>query len=160
RPEAQAGTNDGLVVCSAIGLANNVRLGLVLPISEWADNILLLLDSPHPNNISSPVIRAAYDKLVSDLKVTVGTTSAPPAVTDPSKFVTGLLKPPNEQARSSFHLTRSLASSADERADVHPQLLIDFAPKLKTTYYTAWEAANVNPASSPVKAVYVLRAES
>ena len=41
--------------------------------------------------------------------------------------------------------------------DVGTQLLVNFVPNLERSYYAAWAGAQLNPAQSPLKAVYALR---
>jgi baseplate J-like protein len=107
------------------------------------------------------------------------------AVTDPTRFILPLLKPPVQQARSSLALERSLqrafvpaglitntsplgapnrvaapASAFTRYADVGTQLLVSFVPRLAKSYYDAWAGAQLNPAETPLRAVYALRARA
>jgi predicted phage baseplate assembly protein len=105
-------------------------------------------------------------------------------VTDPGSFVKQLIKPPVPQVANSLRLPRSLATafaagSADKvrasdrmrdssnlrvdgkpRADASAQLLVEFAPVLRDSFYRAWAGAHVNPAPAPLKHVYALRART
>ncbi len=84
-------------------------------------------------------------------------TAGSRAVTDPSTFVQSLLQPRIPQAASSLQLGRSLQSVLSEKADAQPQLLVNFAPTLKDSYYIAWANANVKTADQALKAIYVFR---
>ncbi|MBI2753353.1 MAG: putative baseplate assembly protein [Betaproteobacteria bacterium] len=86
----------------------------------------------------------------------------PPAktLTDPDEFIPKLLIPPVEQARSAVHLQRSLSAAFQSKTDVHPAMLIRFAPKLRDQLYTAWSTATVSEAQPALQGVYVFRVET
>ena len=87
-------------------------------------------------------------------------------------FVKSLLVPPIAQVANSLQLRRTLdegflvpranelraVASQGGGADGSSQLLVDFAPRLKSTYYRAWSSAAWNPAQPRLAAVYVMRA--
>jgi hypothetical protein len=77
--------------------------------------------------------------------------------TDPSKFVGTLLKPIVPQVSNALRLPRNLALAFEKGADGPPQLLVNFAPRIKNTFYTAWAHAFVNDSTPTLKAVYVMR---
>src|SRR5262249_37500225 len=79
---------------------------------------------------------------------------------DPSKFVNQLLQPPIPQARSSLQLGRSLGHLFAKGADVHAQMLVNFAQKLKDNFYDAWSNATVTSVQPPLQAVYVFRVQA
>ncbi|MEJ2417706.1 MAG: putative baseplate assembly protein [Exilibacterium sp.] len=78
-------------------------------------------------------------------------------VTAPAKFVDSLLLEPLAQAKGSLSLSRSLQQAVASGTDLHPQLLVNFAPRIKGTFYRAWSGARVNAAESPLRAVYAMR---
>ena len=80
-----------------------------------------------------------------------------PTTSTPDAFAASLLTPPKTQAANALQLRRDLGASFTAGADVQPQLLIDFAPRLKDSYYTAWRGASPPALPSPLGAVYVLR---
>jgi len=61
---------------------------------------------------------------------------APPS--SPDAFVDALLKARVPQARNSLQLRRGLEQAFAFGADTAPQLLVNFAPQLRDTYYRAW----------------------
>jgi predicted phage baseplate assembly protein len=71
-----------------------------------------------------------------------------------------LLKPANLQPASTFLLPRTLSSQLNSASDVHPQLLVTFAPVLENTLYEAWASANVASDPPALKAVYAVRASA
>lgn len=79
-------------------------------------------------------------------------------ITDPSQFIEQLLMPPVQQARSSQYLTRSLQSSFPRGADNHPQILFNFAPRLRDSFYRAWQNASLLHYQPRFKGVYAMRA--
>ncbi len=84
-------------------------------------------------------------------------TSLTADITNPAQFVKQLLIEPILQARNSLQLNRSLGRSAQKGSDVQPQLLVNFAPRLKDSFYSAWSNADVNEAAPALLAVYALR---
>jgi predicted phage baseplate assembly protein len=87
-------------------------------------------------------------------------TPPPPFTTDPSLFVNPLLLPQKLQAASSLQLTRDLSTTFALGADVHPQLLLTFAPQLKDTFYQAWQNAVVNATPPVLQGIYAFRVEA
>jgi len=93
-------------------------------------------------------------------------------VTDPGAFVKPLIKPAVPQVANSLRLPRSLATAFEARAGGKPrtygqpraeasaQLLVQFAPVLRDSYYRAWAGARVNAAEAPLRNVYALRART
>lgn len=79
-------------------------------------------------------------------------------LTDPAQFVTDLLRPVIPQVANSLQLRRDLKSSFRAGADTSPQMLLNFAPVLRDSYYAAWSNADVNPAQAQLLGVHALRA--
>jgi predicted phage baseplate assembly protein len=80
--------------------------------------------------------------------------------TNPSLFATQLLKPLVAQFAGSLQLGRSLSTAFKIGADSNPQLLVKFAPQLRTSFYAAWANANVNSTPPALKGVFALRTEA
>jgi len=139
-------------------LLDNTRLGLLSPPENWADFIRLHSDISSGTPVDSLITDFAT-KVKSILGNLTGGTSGG-QVTDPSQFVGPLLQPVIPQARSSFQLGRSLGGAFKLNADNNAQLLVNFAPSLKDTFYTAWSNANVNDAKPALQAIYALRVEA
>lgn len=148
------------VVDAADAIHTQTGLGMPSDPAQWAKRILEAADGVALNHPDLEKAHSDFDAAMKDTLSKLPSGPVGPTVTDPSKFVTPLLKPPIAQAASSLRLGRSLKQSADRRADIHPQLLVNFAPQLKRTFYTALENANVNAAAPALKAVYVLRMET
>lgn len=138
-------------------ILNSANLGVAPPPVEW-ELLLLRAADQDLNDQIDPL----FDAFMGKLRDILGQPPAAPAVvvTDPSKFVGQLLKPPVVQAASRFELNRSLNLAFKKKSDVPAQLLVNFVLQLKDTYYTAWANADVNDASAALTAVYVLRAEA
>lgn len=125
---------------------------IVPPAQTWADDMENYADGE-----VDPAIETLFQTFTDDLgNVTGGTQSGGP-VTDPKQFVPKLLEPPKLQRANSLQLNRSLRESFRRGADTTPQLLVNFAPELKTTYYKALATANVETSDPALKAVYALR---
>ena len=129
------------------------RLGVPVDIEFW----LILLGDPSPATITEFVPAFAAFLTAIGKKVS---PPPPPPPTSPNEFIPRLLIPPVEQFRSSFHLPRDLATAFQPKSDVHPSMLIKFAPKLQDALYTAWSGANVGVANRALYAVYVFRVEA
>src|SRR6185503_17002191 len=80
--------------------------------------------------------------------------------TNPAQFVQGLLKPRELQAASSLQLGRSLKTIFEPGKDAPAQLLVNFEPVLKDTFYKAWANASLSSTPRDLKAVYVLRMQA
>ena len=99
-------------------------------------------------------------KLGDLFKNPTGLTGQPAATTNLSLFTGSLLLPAQPQVAGSLQLSRSLSNSFQVSADSNPQLLVKFAPRLSTSFYTAWANANINDATPELKGVFVLRTEA
>jgi predicted phage baseplate assembly protein len=151
---ADAATPNGKRIVDMLeGFATQTRLGVTPDLKFWLDELV------RSHTQTFPGFAGPY----SNFLAAIGVTPPPPPpvqTTDPSKFVTTLLKPPILQARSSLQLTRSLSATFAAKADVQPQLLVTFAPQLRGTFYTAWSKAFVNDTPSALKAIYAFRMEA
>jgi len=107
-----------------------------------------------------PAVQQAIDDFGAEVKAILGAIggASDGEPTDPAQFVGDLLRPAVPQAANSLRLRRDLKGSFRAGADTSPQLLLNLAPALKDTYYTAWSNADVNPARAPLQAAYALRA--
>ena len=81
----------------------------------------------------------------------------PKAAVSPDQFADALLEPPVPQAANALSLSRGLDQAFASGADLQPQMLIDFAPRLKDSYYTAWRGARPPEPTQGLDSVYVLR---
>jgi predicted phage baseplate assembly protein len=135
-------------------ILDGTYLGERLAANSWA----LEIESAADGHIATPVQSAidAFGKKVEEIIKNLGGSSESKP-TDPSEFVQHLLKPRVIQPANSLQLFRKLSSAFRPDSDAGPQLLVNFAPILKETYYKAWENADVNDAKSPLKALYVMR---
>jgi predicted phage baseplate assembly protein len=124
---------------------------------EWADDIERneWEDSIHPD------VQALIEQLAHDVADRLEVPPPPPTPpTSPDQFVHGLLKPRVLQARNSLQLRRDLGRAFANGADTAPQMLVNFAPPLRDTYYRAWAGANENVAVAALVGVFVLRASA
>ncbi|HSN33878.1 MAG TPA: hypothetical protein VLU41_14415, partial [Ideonella sp.] len=123
---------------------------------DWADDIQRF---DHESPIDAGV-QALIDGLrheIDDLLEVPGSPPPPPPPTSPDEFVTGLLKPRVAQAANTLRLRRDLGRAFAFGADTAPQMLLNFAPPLRDSYYRAWTGANVNVAAAALVGVFVLR---
>jgi predicted phage baseplate assembly protein len=146
------------MVREAREILTDARLGLEAEPATWQARMLNATDGDVGADI-----QALFVELGADLAEILGApvnVPAAPSVTDPSIFVNSLLRRPIRQARSSARLPRTLAQSGARGSDVHPQLLVNFAPRLKDSYYDTWRRARVSAAVPTLQAVYALRLTS
>jgi hypothetical protein len=136
---------------AAVRVREQIYHGLKARLEQWPSILRAALNDPgHDrliNRFAEQIRRMADRRAVALL---------PPAVTSPSQFVTGLLKPTTPQVANSLRLPRNLTNQFPPNADTHAQLLVNFAPTLKDTFYTAWSNANVNPSQPELQAAYVM----
>lgn len=153
-----AGVTD-LVPQSVRTLVSRVLLGAAPPVAIWGQ-FTGRNTTGDPNN---PVLIATaefHDKLDTALEELPGQTPGTIDRTEPSEFVPQLLKPKKPQAASSLQLNRSLAAIFKPGTDAPAQLLVNFDPLLKETFYTAWANADLSSTPRDLKAVYVLRTQA
>jgi len=150
-------TPEGRMLLEADELLNAAYKGLPSSPTTWADTLNGAADGPVP-----PPFAQFVQTLGESVKAALATLplAPPPTVTDPSQFVGHLLKPRVPQAASALRLSRSLGAAFQSGADLQPQLLVNFVPELKDTFYLAWANAAVNPTPPALKAVYVFRASA
>jgi hypothetical protein len=132
-------------------LRMNTFLGLAVSPLEWPEMLDDAYDGVPPDEIALPFAEAVKKA------VDQANAGAPVVTTSPDEFVSKLLMEPNVQPASSLRLRRNLARELSRGSDAHAQLLVNFAPKLKDSYYAAWSNADVSAALPPLEAVYVLR---
>jgi predicted phage baseplate assembly protein len=145
---------EGRMVIRAEEILNDTYLGVLSNPADWPNTIASAADEPFPQ------LETLFTQFEADVSERVGSLESlgtTAVVTNPSLFVTSLLKESVPQVTGSLHLNRSLGRSALKGSDVQPQLLVNFAPRLKDTYYSAWSSANINEATPALQAVYALR---
>ncbi|MEK8033512.1 putative baseplate assembly protein [Ideonella sp. DXS29W] len=105
-------------------------------------------------------VQALIDTLrddVNDLLEVPAPPPPPPVPASPDRFVKDLLKPRVLQARNSLQLRRDLGRAFARGADSAPQMLLNFAPPLRDTYYRAWSGASENLVQAELVGVFVLK---
>jgi predicted phage baseplate assembly protein len=133
-------------------------LGLPTAPGDWAGAIFNAADGT-----PDPPIEQAFVAFAIQLENVLKTPPTPApgvVVTDPSKFVTRLLLAQKVQPAGSLQLRRNLGAAFTVSADSNPQLLVKFAPQLRTAFYTAWANASVNDTPPELKGVFALRVEA
>jgi predicted phage baseplate assembly protein len=160
------------------------RLGAAPPPPQWGGDMRGAADAPLP-----PAFGTALAGLEADIRDALAALGlGKVGVTTPADFANRLLAPAVPQARNALQLPRSLSQAflpagiggsigrgvvdaqprsraarvlaAPVYADAGAQLLVNFAPDLKRSYYAAWRGAALNPATAPLQAVYALRARA
>lgn len=133
-------------------------LGLPTAPTHWAGSIFNAADGTPDAPIEAAF--AAFSTQLGNLLGNLPTTPSGILVTNPSQFATSLLLAQKVQAASSLQLSRNLGAAFKLNADSNPQLLVKFAPQLRTNFYAAWANAAVNSTPPVLKGVFVLRAEA
>lgn len=159
-PNANSNSILQQVIGAVTALRDSARLGLYSDPSVWVAMLQKQLEREIYDLQSDPGAAPLWQQLVAGLEALSGGNSGGNGTTNPSTFVSSLLVSQQAQPRSSLSLPRSLANIARPGSDLQPQLLIDFAPKLQDTFYTAWAAANVNSAVAALEGVYALRSSA
>lgn len=116
--------------------------------ADWPDRL-----DDEADDISSSSAQDVFETFVATVSGE-GPEATKPAVTNASQFIPLLLKSPVPQARSGLHVTRSTKSSLRRGSDAHPQMLVEFAPRLRDSLYTAIGNAQVNEARSALLGVF------
>ncbi|WP_313341514.1 putative baseplate assembly protein [Stenotrophomonas sp.] len=137
------------------GLRNATRLrdGLYLgveawPLVEWAEQLLTGVQGKARDAITG------FGDALKALDVPANGA----VVSTPDDAVAALLMPPQVQAANRLRLRRDLGDAFAPGADLQPQLITGFAPRLKDAYYDAWRGSNAGAKPSALQAVYLLGA--
>ena len=149
------------VLETADRLLESAYLGRAMAPAEWSHEFshrILITES----TVDEPVLTMLgdFEAKVEDVLNLPGGPPPPRVVTDPDQLVPFLLKARIPQPRSSLQFNRSLKEIFKPGKDVQPQLLVNFAPELKDTFYNAWASADVNSAQPELKAVCALRLQA
>ncbi|MEB1528104.1 putative baseplate assembly protein [Xanthomonas sp. WHRI 7945] len=136
---------------NAVRNATRLRDGLLLgadawPLAEWAERL--------QNGVEGDSIDAIakFGDALKQLEL----PGAAPIVSTPDEAVEALLMPPQVQAANRLRLRRDLGDAFARGADLQPQLITGFAPRLKDAYYDAWRGSTAGAAPSALQAVYLL----
>ena len=169
-------------VLDGIDIVAQGRLGAALAPQQWVNDMRGAADVPLPAGFDATLVQ--LETRITNALAALGIAAV--GVTTPADFATGLLAPPVPQVRNSLRLSRNLGQAflpavgvvaqvavgaqpralsaqvlqAPVYADVGTQLLVNFVPDLKRSYYTAWSGAALNPATAALKAVYAMRARA
>jgi predicted phage baseplate assembly protein len=141
-------------------ILTSTYLGVELSPKVWTEKIQEVTDE---TAVPEQDINSLFQTFQNELEKVLGKSSPPKpgvVVTSPSEFLGRLLLPQKVQAASSLRLTRSLGAAFKEGTDSNPQLLVNFAPQLKTTFYAAWANAAVSSTPLALSGVFALRVEA
>jgi len=143
------GHGDSRAIDNATRFRNAAYLGADLgPLAEWADVLRTGVEG-EPFH--------AIGKFGDALKA-LETPGAPAVASTPDGAVEALLLPPQVQAANRLRLRRDLGSAFARGADLQPQLITAFAPRLKDSYYAAWRGSNAGAKPAALQALYLLGA--
>lgn len=148
---------DGLYLETARDIYRETLLGIQTSPLLWVDRMAARAD-----NAMGPEMAARGAELNAEIQSILDTVGGPGSVltTSPATFVNSLLIPAVPQARGSARLRRSLRTAARVGTDLTPRLLVNFQPRLKESYYTAWRNATVNSTPPTLVGVSALRARA
>ena len=139
----------------ALSIARNlfasVQLGLYPQPMRWAT---IIQDNAGLEDAEAITLIEAFGAEIETRSNPSATAS--PLSSTPDAFAVSLLMSPLTQAANALHLRRDLGASFRAGADLQPQILLDFAPRLNDSYYTAWRGAMPPAQPSPLEGVYVL----
>ncbi len=151
-PSAGSDTGAAEALFVARSLLESIRLGMYPPAMTWAS---IIDDNSVVEDLEAIELIQKFGAEIE--KMSNAPAAQPPVSSTPDAFAASLLKPPLAQAANTLQLRRDLGASFAAGADLQPQLLIEFAPRMKDSYYTAWRGATPPAKPSPLEGVYVLR---
>jgi hypothetical protein len=109
-------------------------------------------------NVLGPDVQQDIDNFIEEvMSIKSGKPRRKADIAAPMEVISKLLSHAVPQVPDSLHLARSLSRSFAPAADTHIQLLVNFAPSLKDTFYTAMANANISETPSELRGVYALR---
>ncbi len=135
----------------AIRNSTSIRRWLYLgtdawPMDEWPEHLLYAVEGPSIDRI----------KQFADALAQLKAPDAAPVTSTPDQAVDALLRPPQVQAANRLRLRRDLDSAFARGADLQPQLITRFAPRLRDSYYAAWRGSDAGARPAPLRAVHLL----
>ncbi len=134
-------------------LIEEALMGIYTAPASWVGAMYSAADVALP-----PAADAVLQELKTAIDAVLAADGAGAAASSPDLFVDALLRDANPQAANAARLRRDTARAFQVGADTAPQLLLEFAPKLKTSYYGAWRGAALAAAPAALQGVYALRA--
>lgn len=143
------GQGDARALRNVTRLRDGLYLGAeAWPLAEWSEQLQNGVEGE-----SRDVIAKFGDAL--------GTLELPRSGTvtsTPDDAAEALLVPPQVQAANRLRLRRDLGAAFARGADLQPQLITAFAPRLKDAYYAAWRGSDAGAEPAALQAVYLLGA--
>lgn len=121
--------------------------------TTWAQQISQYAESSLDSGVAD-----ALKTLDSAVKTALGIVAPDLVVADLGQIADQLLTPRIAQVASSARLGRNLVEAFHKGSDTAPQVLVNFAPTLRDSYYQAWANAQVSLDASPLEGLFVLRA--
>ncbi|MGH8083214.1 MAG: hypothetical protein ACREP7_21730, partial [Lysobacter sp.] len=128
------GKGDIAAIANAQGLLTSLEKGAkVWPLQDWDGELNAGVEGDSINLIQN------FGAKIVKLKAAAGS-----ATSSPDQFVDRLLLKPKVQAANPLRLRRNLETAFEYDADLQPQLITEFAPRLQDSYYTAWRGTNTS----------------
>lgn len=143
------------VLDTALAIQSEVYLGGAPAPTDWITRIQAL---PAGDNSVMQKVNAAFETLNQSINKQLIFPIFYLRLIPPETFVDALLVPFVPQVANSLQLQRNLLQSFQTGADTSPQLLVNFVPQIRDSYYAAWANAPVNNAQSQLQGIYALRA--
>ena len=146
------------LAAKASEILTQTYLELPLAPEDWAGKIFQAADGPIDANV-----QVEFATFATVLLGILGQPLPPAAgnvYTDPAQFVGSLLRPAKIQPAGRLQLNRQLGAAFRTGADSNSQLLVNFAPQLRSSFYTAWASANVNQTPPSLKGVFAFHVKA
>jgi hypothetical protein len=141
------GDGDARALANATALRNALYLGGgAWPLLEWAKRLTFGVEGDSIDLIGK------FGDAIKALEL----PATDPVGSTPDGAVDALLMPPQVQAANRLRLRRDLGSAFGRGADLQPQLITGFAPRLKDTYYQAWRGSDAGAKPAALRAVHLL----
>lgn len=138
---------------NARDLLAGIDAGTVPPVRRWPERVT---QNTGIEDHEAMRLIAAFEDAI-DALFDGPVLREPTDVASPDEFADSLLEPPVPQAANALSLPRGLGQAFARGADLQPQMLIDFAPRMKDSYYAAWRGARPSEPTQGLDSVHVLR---
>lgn len=153
RPAAGRDTGAEEALQNARDLLVEIAAGTVPPVRRWPG---LVSRGTGIEDHEAMQLMARFEQAIAAL-FDGPVLHDPKAAVSPDQFAAPLLAPPVPQAANALSLARGLDQAFADGADLQPQMLVDFAPRLKDSYYAAWRGTRPPEPTQGLEGVYVLR---
>ncbi|RUL78922.1 putative baseplate assembly protein [Dyella choica] len=138
-----------------LGRIEKIRADLLLGGSNWGSSNELI--GHYVSDFNQDNNPAAVTQFLNDVKAAFGISSPSSSGGGFQFLFDALIAPPTLQPANRFQLVRDAATALGVSSDTRPQMLLQFEPRLRDTFYQAWTSVSYGNPSPALKGVFAMR---